>query len=151
MDERSSPMTSTVLEVFDASLQKTQVWLNDLTSELGWEEMPQKSCLALRTALHALRDRLTIEEAVHLGAQLPILIRGVYYEGWTLTGKPVKERHKSEFLDHVAKAFRDDNTVDPEKVMRAVLKVLAQHISEGETENVKNLLPKTLQELWPRG
>ena len=66
-----------------------------------------------------------------------------------LAGKPVKERHKSEFLDHVAAVFRDDNTVDPEKVMRAVLKVLARHISEGETENVKQLLPKSLQELWP--
>jgi uncharacterized protein (DUF2267 family) len=142
-------MSGSILEIFDASLQKTQIWLNDLTSELGWEEKPQNACLALRTALHALRDRLTVEEAVHLGAQLPILIRGIYYEGWKLTGKPVKERHKSEFLDHIARAFRDDDTVDPEKVMRAVLQVLARHISEGETRNVKHLLPKTLQELWP--
>ena len=140
---------SNIIELFDTSLQKTQVWLNDLMGELDWEEKPQKACLALRTALHALRDRLTVEEAVHLGAQLPILIRGIYYEGWTLTGKPVKERHKSEFLNHIAVAFRDDDTVDPEKIMRAVLKVLARHISEGETENVKHLLPKTLQELWP--
>jgi uncharacterized protein (DUF2267 family) len=62
-------MSNGVLEIFDASLQKTQVWLNDLMSELDWEEKPQKACLALRTALHALRDRLTVEEAVHLGAQ----------------------------------------------------------------------------------
>src|SRR5574341_130268 len=117
-------MSNTIMDVFGASLQKTQVWFNDLMSELGWEEKPQKAYLALRTALHALRDRLTVEEAVHLGAQLPILIRGVYYEGWKLTGKPVKERHKSEFLDHIAAAFRNDDTVDPEKVMRAVLKVL---------------------------
>jgi uncharacterized protein (DUF2267 family) len=142
-------MSGSILEIFDASLQKTQVWVNDLISELGWEGRPHKACLALRTALHALRDRLTVEEAVHLGAQLPILIRGIYYEGWKLTGKPVKERHKSEFLDHIARAFRDDDTVDPEKVMRAVLQVLARHISEGETRNVKHLLPKTLQELWP--
>jgi len=143
-------MNNTILHLFDASLQKTQVWFNDLMNELGWEEQPQKASLALRTALHALRDRLSVEEAVHLGAQLPILIRGLYYEGWKLTGKPVKERHKSEFLDHIAKAFRDDATVDPERVMRAVLKVLARHISEGENKSVKNLLPKTLQELWPR-
>jgi uncharacterized protein (DUF2267 family) len=142
-------MSTAVLEVFDASLQKTQVWLNDLMSELGWEQRPQNACLALRTALHALRDRLAVEQAVHLGAQLPILIRGVYYEGWKLTGKPVKERHKSEFLEHIATAFRHDDTVDPEKVMRAVLKVLSRHISAGETENVKHSLPKSLQELWP--
>jgi len=142
-------MSNAVFEVFDASLQKTQVWLNDLMVELGWENRPQKACLALRTALHALRDRLTVEKAVHLGAQLPILIRGVYYEGWKLTGKPVKERHKSEFLDHIAAVFRDDDTVDPEKVMRAVFKVLARHISKGEIENVKHSLPRSLQDLWP--
>jgi uncharacterized protein (DUF2267 family) len=142
-------MSNVILEVFDSSLQKTQLWLNDLMSELNWENKPQNACLALRTALHALRDRLTVEEAVHLGAQLPILIRGLYYEGWKLTGKPVKERHKSEFLDHIAAAFRDDDTVDPERVMRAVLKVLSRHISKGEAENVKHLLPKSLQELWP--
>ena len=142
-------MSNAVFEVFDASLQKTQVWLNDLMVELGWENRPQKACLALRTALHALRDRLTVEKAVHLGAQLPILIRGVYYEGWKLTGKPVKERHKSEFLDHIAAVFRDDDTVDPEKVMRSVFKVLARHISKGEIDNVKNSLPKSLQDLWP--
>ena len=142
-------MSNAVFEVFHASLQKTQVWLNDLMVELGWENRPQKACLALRTALHALRDRLTVEEAVHLGAQLPILIRGVYYEGWKLTGKPVKERHKSEFLDHIAAVFRDDDTVDPEKVMRSVFKVLARHISKGEIDNVKNSLPKSLQDLWP--
>jgi len=142
-------MSNAVFEVFDASLQKTQVWLNDLMTELGWENRPHNACLALRTALHALRDRLTADGAVHLGAQLPILIRGVYYEGWKLSGKPVKERHKSEFLDHIAAVFRDDDTVDPEKVMRSVFKVLARHISKGEIENVKNSLPRSLRELWP--
>lgn len=142
-------MSNFIHDVFEASLQKTQLWFADLMSELKWEGKPHKASLALRTALHALRDRLTVEEAVHLGAQLPILIRGLYYEGWKLTGKPVRERHKSEFLDHIAAAFSDDDTVDPEKVMRAVLKVLARHISKGEAENVKHLLPKSLQELWP--
>lgn len=142
-------MTNAALEIFDAPLQKTQVWLKELMSELQWDDKPQKTFLALRTALHALRDRLTVEEAVHLGAQLPILIRGFYYEGWTLTQKPVKERHKSDFLDHVAHVFRDDDTVDPEKVMRGVFKVLSRHISSGEIKDVKHVLPKTLQELWP--
>ena len=142
-------MSSAILEIFDASLQKTQIWLNDLMHELGWADKPENASLALRTALHALRDRLPAEDAVHLGAQLPILIRGVYYEGWKLSGKPVKERHKTDFLNHIAAVFRDDDRVDPEKVMRAVFKVLARHITRGEIEKVKHLLPKTLQELWP--
>ncbi|MGN6734268.1 MAG: DUF2267 domain-containing protein, partial [Candidatus Binatia bacterium] len=87
--------------------------------------------------------------AVQLGAQLPMLVRGFYYEGWTLKGKPHKERHKEDFLAHVNDAFKDDVTVRPESVVRAVFKVMARHTSKGEIEDVKNMLPKALQELWP--
>ena len=142
-------MKSVVSEIFDTSLQKTQVWLNEVMSELDWNDQPQKAYLALRTVLHALRDRLTVEEAVQLGAQFPMLIRGLYYEGWTLTGKPHKERHEEDFWDHVKKAFKNDAAVNPGEVVRAVFRVLVRHTSPGEIEDVKHILPKALQELWP--
>jgi len=99
--------------------------------------------------LHTLRDHLTVEEAMHLGAQMPMLIRGFYYEGWTLTGKPVKERRKEEFLAHIKQAFRDDERIDPEKVVRTVFRVLSRRITEGEIADVKHQLPAALRELWP--
>jgi uncharacterized protein (DUF2267 family) len=135
--------------LFDGTLQKTQIWLNDLMTDLDWEGKPEKAYFALRTVLHALRDRLTVEEAVQLGAQLPMLVRGFYYEGWTLKGKPHKERHKEDFLDHIKAAFKDDVTVRSESVVRAVFKVLERHTSEGEIEDVKRILPKALQDFWP--
>ena len=119
-------------------------------SALDWENHPHKAYLALRTVLHALRDRLTIEEAVQLGAQLPMLVRGLYYEGWTLKGKPHKERHKEDFLAHIKDAFKEDVTVRPESIARAVFKVLARRTSQGEIDDVKHLLPKALRDLWPR-
>jgi uncharacterized protein (DUF2267 family) len=104
---------------------------------------------ALRAVLHALRDRLTVEQAAALAAQLPMLVRGFYYEGWHPHGKPVKERHKEEFLAHIADAFRDDPDVDPEQVTRAVFDVLAKHVTAGEIESVKQGLPAELRSLWP--
>lgn len=142
-------MSNSIVEVFDASLQKTQVWFNDLMEDLNWEEHPQRAYLALRVVLHALRDRLTVEEALQLGAQLPMLIRGFYFEGWTLKGKPHKERHKQEFLAHIDNAFKHDVTVKPERIARAVFKVLANHVSKGEIDDVKHIMPKELQDLWP--
>ncbi len=146
---RGAPRYKTTYDIFDGTLQKTQIWLNELMTALDWENHPQKAYLALRTVLHALRDRLTVEEAVQLGAQLPMLVRGFYYEGWTLKGKPRKERHKEDFLAHIKDAFKEDVTVRPESIARAVFKVLARHTSEGEIDDVKHILPKTLHELWP--
>src|SRR5918995_501351 len=128
------PRRKTSHDVFDATLQKTQIWMNEVMSELGWEDKPHKAYMALRTVLHTLRDRLTVEEAIQLGAQLPMLIRGFYYEGWTLKGKPHKERHKEDFLDHIRKAFKDDVTVNANHVCRAVFRVLVRHTSKGEIE-----------------
>ena len=136
-------------DIFSNTIQKTDVWLKDLMSELDWENRPHKTYMALRTVLHALRDRLPVEEAVQLGAQLPMLIRGFYYEGWNLKDKPHKERRKEDFLDHVKKAFQNDVTVHPQRVCQAVFRVLAKRTSKGEIEDVKHVLPKTLHALWP--
>lgn len=145
-------MSITGLDAFDASLNVTHVWLKDLMQELGWEDR-QRAYHALRAVLHALRDRLTVDEAAQLAAQLPLLIRGVYYEGWDPSNKPLKERHRDAFLAHVDRNFgwylAAKLAVDPEQIVRAVFAVLAKHITAGEIEDVKALLPKELRELWP--
>ena len=140
-------METIEVEIFNKTLLKTRGWLKDLMEELDWEE-PHKAYLALRAVLHVLRDRLTIEEAAQLAAQLPMLIRGFYYEGWDPSGKPLKERHQEEFLSHVKSYFKNDEKIEPERVVRAVFKVLSKHISQGEIEDVKQTLPGNLRILW---
>ena len=141
-------MSITGLDVFDTTIQKTNSWLHDLMQALLWPDR-HKVYLALRATLHALRDRLTVEEVAHLGAQLPMLIRGFYYEGWDPTGKPLRERHKEQFLARIEQQFNDDDSIDPEVVARAVFFVLGHRVSEGEIEDVKQILPAEIRHLWP--
>jgi uncharacterized protein (DUF2267 family) len=136
------------IETFSNTLQKTHEWLRELMLNLDWQD-EHKAYLALRSVLHALRDRLTVEEAAQLGAQLPMLVRGFYYEGWNPTGKPVKERHQEQFLAHVKEDFRNDERDLPEKLVRAVFSLLSHHISGGEIKDVKHTLPAELRALWP--
>lgn len=140
-------MSQATLTPFDSTLQTTHVWLHDILERLGWED-PHRAYHALRAVLHVLRDRLPVDQVAALGAQLPMLIRGFYYEGWHPHGKPVKERHREDFLAHVAAAFRDDPDVDPERVTRAVLQVVAKHVSSGEINSMKHSLPTELRLLW---
>jgi uncharacterized protein (DUF2267 family) len=141
-------MSTTHHELFSNTLQKTHIWLKDLAEELQWEDQHQ-AYLALRATLHALRDRLTVEEAAHLGAQLPMLVRGFYYEGWSPAGKPVKERHKEEFCAHVQEYFQKEENIDAENIVRGVFKMLSRRITEGEIEDIKHIMPPELRELWP--
>jgi uncharacterized protein (DUF2267 family) len=143
-------MTSmTGLDVFDTTIHKTNIWLKEIMDELAIDQRHQ-AYQALRGTLQALRDRLTVEEATHLGAQFPMLISGIYYERWEPEGKPERIRHKEEFLERIGEAFGWQSNMDPEQAARAVFNVLARRITEGEIEDITGMLPQELRELWPR-
>jgi uncharacterized protein (DUF2267 family) len=141
-------MSSTGLSVFDSTINITNVWLNEIMEEGGWRNK-QTAYVALRAVLHALRDRLSVDEAAHLGAQLPMLIRGIYYEGWDPSKNPTRDRSIVKFLDHIASDLRAANQVGPEACARAVFAVLSRRISEGEIDDIRGALPAELQALWP--
>jgi uncharacterized protein (DUF2267 family) len=147
-EREASLMTTTSFHVFEKTVQKSYAWLNDLMTELGWQDR-HHAYVALRVTLHALRDQLTVDEAVHLGAQFPMLIRGLYYEGWVPSRVPRRERHLDEFLDPLEDAFAGTEAVDVEEVARAVFLLLSRRISEGEIEDVRHVLPPQLRGLWP--
>ena len=136
-------MTTATDHLFDKTVHATNVWLSELAQELGGGSH-ERAYLVLRTVvLHALRDRLPIEQAVAFGAQLPMLVRGFYYEGWHPAGKPLRERKKEQFLSHVAAVFAGDPAADAEEMTCAVLRVLEHHITRGEIERVTATLPRS--------
>jgi uncharacterized protein (DUF2267 family) len=141
-------MSATGLDVFDRTLQVTNVWLDDVMQELGWSSRA-KGYHALRAVLHALRDRLPVNDAAHLSAQLPLLVRGIFFDGWHPAKTPVKERTRDQFLVHVTEGFLFDPEADSRTIAAAVLKVLSKHVTGGEVDKIKHVLPEPIRELWP--
>ncbi len=141
-------MTATGVDSLDHSIQETNLWLKAVMRHLDTDDR-SLAYAALRATLHALRDRIRPENAVHLGAQLPTVIRGLYYEGWHMAGTPTKERHKAQFLEHVGRCFDHRRDVDPQRAVQAVFEVLWEKVDPGEVAKVIRLLPEDLRALWP--
>jgi uncharacterized protein (DUF2267 family) len=141
-------MSALGLDVIDRTVQATNIWLGELDTRVGWENRP-RSWRLLSETLHALRDWLTVNEAAQLGAQMPILIRGLYYHGWNPARVPVRQRSLASFQERIAKAFAPDTLEDPREAITCVFEVMSWHISKGEIADVKRALPEDLRVLWP--
>lgn len=138
----------TKFDVFERALQKTNQILNTIEDEYGWQNHRNQSYQALRSVLHAVRDRLPVEVAVGFGAQLPTIIRGFYYEGWDISKAPQK-MNREEFVNRVRQEllFSFDDTT--ENLIKIVMLILRDHIDPAEIEKIKNTLPEDVRTLIP--
>lgn len=139
---------NTGLDTFDKTVQESNLWLKDIMDRLDTEDR-HHAYSSLRAVLHALRDRIGPESAAHLGAQLPMLIRGLYYEGWDPTNKPTKERHEEAFLGHIARELPRAEEGDVERGALAVLDVLSKHVDRGAAVKIAGMFPGELRRFWP--
>jgi uncharacterized protein (DUF2267 family) len=125
----------------------TDGWIDDLAKRLGWRDRG-KAYAALIGALHGLRDALPREEVVYFGAQLPLLLRGLYYEGWH-PGAHRSAQSLNALCARIHEAVNHDPGIDSEAVARSVLALLAARLSPSDIEDVIAATPRPLHALWP--
>lgn len=133
--------------VFRKTLEKTEEWLEAVARRMGSADA-ERGYRVLRTVLHALRDRLPVDEAAQLGAQMPMLVRGIYYEGWKPADTPEKWRDGQALMSRIARDMPDLDPTQRERAAQAVFAVLDEFIGSGETEDVRQAMPQEVRELW---
>ena len=134
--------------VLDTSVQRTHEWLHEIGRALGFDN-ERAAYAALRATLHAVRDRLPPELVAHFGAELPMLVRGMYYDGWHPSAARLKAAHGEDFFDAIGRELRGhDELEEVEAVARAVLSVVDRRIEPGQIERVLDALPERLRRFW---
>jgi uncharacterized protein (DUF2267 family) len=141
---------ATGLSVFDETIQETNAWLQDLQRRLGGCGRHQAYSL-LRATLHVLRDRLPPDAALHLAAQMPMLVRGFYLEGWSLVQKPAAEHDIADFLAQVRRRLPPGLDVDLDHAVRAVFSTMGAHLAPAGMVKLLQSLPRPLRDLWSDG
>lgn len=139
-------MSANGLAVFDKTLQTTNIWLDQIMERLGRDR--QVAWKVLSIVLHKLRDRVPVEAAAHLGAQLPMLVRGVYYDQYQPAQQPTKCRTSEEFIAEVAEWLTDTQPINAENAITAVFEVISRNIDAGQVEKIKGVLPEPIRQMW---
>ncbi|MGR3321807.1 MAG: DUF2267 domain-containing protein [Pseudooceanicola sp.] len=139
-------MSTTGISTLDHAPQVFAEWLNELADDLDIEK--SRAYPLLHATLHAVRDFLTVDEAADLAAQLPVLVRGVFYDGWNPSKTPVKPRNKADFLARIDAQFQKAPLEDTERAASAVFDLLRRHVSWGEFDQVRGSMRAPLRELW---
>jgi uncharacterized protein (DUF2267 family) len=140
-------MTSGDPEVISRTVESTHAWLHDLCGELGGEDR-RYAYRALRAVLHVLRDRLPVDESAQLAAQLPVLLRGVYYEGWRPSATPQTYHDARTFLERVATGAQLHGETEASFATEAVARLLRRRVSAGEIADVLAVLPAEVRALF---
>ncbi|MBQ0902458.1 DUF2267 domain-containing protein [Micromonospora sp. U21] len=142
-------MADTMISAYESSLDKTNLILKDIENAYGWpKDQRNQSYAALRTVLHLLRDRLPVNESVEFAQQLPILVRGIYFDGWNPSDVPIR-LNRDDFLYEVRQGFPYDVEGGAERVTQVVLDTLRRHVTQGEWQDVKDTMPKDLARMLP--
>jgi uncharacterized protein (DUF2267 family) len=140
-------MSHTGLQVFDRTVQETNRWLKIVMEELETDNR-QVAFSALRIGLHAVRDYIGPIHAVQLGAQLPMLLRGAYYESWRLSDGAMEAQGYEALLDRVEAELPPNADISAEAATEATFAALVESLDPGEVQKLAKLLPPEVAGLW---
>lgn len=124
-------------------------WIDEIAVLMRVGDRKDVAWNALRGVLHAIRDRLAPEEVFHLSAQLPMLIRGLYFESYQLSEKPEKF-HLDEMVTRIEDTLGPALDINAEQAFKAVLLVLYDHVSKGQLNDMYGAMPKDIRGLWDK-
>ena len=140
-------MIKTDVSSLDTTIHKANAWLRELTDIGGYVE-PAQAYTALRAVLHTLRDLLGVDESAQLAANMPMIIRGLFFEGWKPSKVPVPMRTREDFMDHIRRQMGNAD-IEPEQATGSVFRLLDRKIAEGEIDDIRSRMHQRIRELWP--
>lgn len=130
-------------------------FVNEVAVELRRSKERDRVARIVRATLHGLRARLTMDESFQLLAQLPMVLKAVYVDGWRPHDEPDKHiKNPRSLADEVmfvdgTNAAHDLPTIaEAEEAISAVFRVLKRHISDGEVDSLAHTLPRSLERMW---
>lgn len=128
---------------FDRNVHTSYEWLDYVAARIDGER--RDAYHAMHAVLGALRDRMPVDAAVALASQMPLLVRGVFYDGYEPMRRPHRARAPQDFVAAVTAALAPAPRIDPQQAIDAVLAVLETHLERSVFDGLASVLPADLR------
>jgi uncharacterized protein (DUF2267 family) len=140
-------MATTGLEVFDKTLHTTNLWLDEISAEIGPDR--HLAWHVLGAVLRSIRDEMQVEQSAHFAAQLPLLIRGAYFDQYRPATQPASARSHDDFVARIQHDLSGSRPINAEAAAATVMRTLNRHVTGGQVRKVRDALPKGVRAMWP--
>jgi uncharacterized protein (DUF2267 family) len=140
-------MATTGLEVFDKTLHTTNLWLDEISAEIGPDR--HLAWHVLGAVLRSIRDEMQVEQSAHFAAQLPLLIRGAYFDQYRPATQPASARSHDDFIARIQHDLDGSRPINAEAAAATVMRTLNRHVTGGQVRKVRDALPKGVRAMWP--
>lgn len=138
------------LSVFDKDLNECYSLLKYINEHASWpDEDNHKALASLRAVLHEIRDSVSVGTSANFSAQLPIFIRGIYFERWDYKEElPKKNRTREEFLNSIQNNLKEFPEIKAENAVRVIVKVLKEKYGDSSFRKLENNLTDEVKSIW---
>lgn len=135
----------TSMRSMDRTIQTAMEWMHGIKDELKWDD-DDRIYNATKAVLQAVRDRMPVEKAVQFSAQLPVIMKGMYFDQYDPTGKPLTIRSREEFFELVRSNFVGN--LDAEDAVKGVMRGLHRKMPDEAFNDIRNAFPENLRDLF---
>lgn len=137
---------------FNQYAKEANSFLKDYSKQMNLNDDVEKAGRILSAILHGLRSIISTEESLQFIAQLPMFLKAVYVNGWTLK-KRQRVKNMVDFIDLIRKYSGKTSVYDfesdekAENYIKTTFIVLRKYVSLGELEDIRDEMPKDLKSI----
>lgn len=138
---------------FNQYAAEANTFLKDYAKELEMQENPEKAGRILMSILHGLRYMISVEESLQFISQLPMFLKAVYVNGWSIKKEKRKIKNMEDFIflvrsfDGITSIHDFESDEVAEDYINTTFLKLRKYVSAGEMDDIKDGLPKNLKQM----
>lgn len=141
---------------FETFAQDAHTYINELAHELEHPEEKKRVLQIWRAVMHTVRDRIQLGESFQVIDPLPMILKGIFVEGWKYTENPplnyeTLEEMKTE-VKNLQRRYGEEDfpwKKSTEEIITITIGSLKKFLQGNQVRQILDQMPKEIKTYMP--